>query len=514
MFKRVTSPATGARARVRAIPGLAYLLAFLPALALFALTLAGAQGQHLLRRDENIMLAILDALARGWRLEDIFLVSISPGVVAVLQALGAAADVVLAGRAAAMLCGAICLLLTAAIARRLYGPGPVPALATALLASSPLFLYEATIIRPNLPALALALAALLALLGAEWRTTARAAGAVAAAGLLFGLAVQVKALALALTPLLLFLLAGLLRRPGRRAALPPAVAALAAAFAGGAAASVVGLAAATGSGATLGQILATHLSAGSAVSPLERLSYGVNTAGQVLLAHTWLVILFGAGLLSALPPGGESRPQAALLAVWCATVAGALVVAFPTWDHHYVLLLPALAIGASALVARAAGGLLKLDPEALGTTLAVLGFALAASGAVGAGALIQAERPGRQERELARLVRERTPADRPIWSDNLYFPLLTGRPIDPVLVDLSIKRIISGQLREEELFALMDARPPAAVLVYDGLFDAFPRLTACLDATTDQTPVSLGGQRAYWLGPGDAERVVACGAGQ
>jgi|GEM_PF-1683830 len=486
------------------------VLALVPAAAFFAYVLIALSHTYLLRRDENVMLGILALLAGGRRLDEMIILTISPTMIAITRAAGELVGMIAAGRAIGAASALASALLTGAITRRLAGPGAAP-LAVAALLSSALFVYEGTFIRPNLPALALALAAVLALLRLERRRPRRALALSLGAGLLFGAALQVKALALALAPLLPLLIWLRLRESGpwrARLALPARAGSL---FAAGLLLVLLLPAALVGAGGSpIDQQLAIHLRATSDASLPLHLSHSATLLRDVLVQHIWLLILFVVALARDYAAGAERRERAVVLGAWLLSVLAALNLTFPAWEHHYIFLLPALAAGAAVLVADAARALHSGSPAP--QAVALLCLALGLAGPSAAANTLRAELPGPQEQRVARLLAERVPPGGTIWSDNMALPLMAGRPAEPALVEISIRRILTGLLREDDLFALLRQAPPAAVVAYDGLLASFPGFVGCLDAHAEATQISLAGQRIYWLSPAAAQATAACGA--
>jgi hypothetical protein len=527
----------GRRERSSAAAILGYVLVLLPMLAFYCHFLLTYQHTYFLRRDENIMLAIFAQVRSGSSLSDIFTMIITPGFVAVVLWMSRAIDVLLLGRALCMISAVSCAILAAVIARKLFRSSQhVPLIALALMASSALFVQEGTIFRLNLMSLALSLASVVLLFDITWSKPARALGKILISGLLLGLALEVKALALAVAPFIAYLLwqAAYTRSPELRRRSRYLL--VATPYVLGCLLPMLLAAVLTGAeGSRLDTQLSRHLEAAGGTSLILRLTHTVAMFWGFVTNHVWLILFF---VLSAARTIGRSGARAQLtpaepaqhtsqddaramtmLVIWAATIALVLLVNFPSWDHHYVYLLPPLAIGAAfflegagALLFDRAANSLKYGRRAqyLLAPLTVVYVGVAAIGTFAAASALSQQGLTADVVAVSRMVEARTTTGDTVWSDNMVFPLLTKRTTDPQLVDLSVKRIISGQLSEDTLFNLFTQRPPRAVIVYDGLFDAFPNFVRCVSNVSETSPISLNNQRIYWVDQAKMPLFASC----
>jgi hypothetical protein len=265
-------------------------------------------------------------------------------------------------------------------------------------------------------------------------------------------------------------------------------------------------------GLRLGGQLGTQLGVAGHVDLALRLSHSIAVFLDFAQHFTWpLLFCVGAFLVAAQDRADSSVAKSSLifLAIWMSTTAAALFVNFPSWDHYFIYLVPPIAICAGiflqrvgTVLAQGSGGKQRgtvwLSSASLVAGLCVL---IALTGTVGAANNVVSEEPTADITSIQQHILARTSPNDVVWSDNLIFTLLTERANDPALLDLSIKRILAGSLQEAQLFALLHAHAPRAVIIYDGLFEPFSRFISCLDAISDVTPISLNKQRIYWLRP-------------
>ena len=521
------------------------LFTLLPTALFYGSFLARYGNTIMLRRDENIVLLLVAELARGRSANDLLALVISPAFLVLLHTLAPIVAPIVLGRAIVMLSALACAALTASIARRLSAAPVVPPLALALVLSSPLFVAEGTQIRLDLPSLTFALGAVAVALGVE--PGARRWERPFLTGMLLGVAVLVKPLALMMAPFALYALwhayafprslavgeelvatslmatasqsqtnssvalnrAALFSMRGLVTLRVPLFALLA-----GLLLPSVALLLLPGLGGMrlLGQ-LAAHTSTSARIALDIRLAHTVAIAVEFVAGHFWLVVAFALALYQAFrrrEPGGLSRRNAALLGVWAACVVAALFVSFPTWDHHYVYLLPALAIGAAQLLGEIGQSLFASARRRTGRGLLVLCLAIGSVGVLNAEAALPAQQIPPDIEAAATRLRERVPPGERIWSDNTALPLLADRPTDPELIDLSMKRVLAGELRQRDLFRLFAQHPPAAVVAYDGLFAPYRVFMRCLGAASDAEQIAPGGKTLLWVRSGDAASVAGC----
>ena len=202
--------------------------------------------------------------------------------------------------------------------------------------------------------------------------------------------------------------------------------------------------------------------------------------------------------------------------MWAATTFAILFVNFPTWDHHFVYLLPPLAIGAALLLTDV--GIILFNDSAQKnlsnrTALIAICMSIAAIGTFSVANSLEQQQITPDITVVAAQIAARTEPSDEIWADNQAILLFSKRRGNPQLIDFSVKRIIAGELPEQELFDLFEQQPPAAVINYDGLFNAFPRFNACLAKVADVTPISLNNQQVYWVRRADIASFMACDKG-
>jgi hypothetical protein len=493
---------------------LAYFLVLFPLIGLGLAIAVNYQNQYLLRRDENILFVVLATMQQNRSGEDIFTMIFAPSLLAILSWLAQFSSIIAVGRGMAWLSALACALLVAQIAKRLVPErANAPLLSLALMLSSSLFMVESTYARFNLPSLAFSLGGILLLLDLQPKQWGKAL----AAGALLSCALLIKPLMLAVMPFVAYLV---WRSNGNEQFWRPNIANV----------LTNGLAHALGwlipilltilfmgmEALRVSNQLGAHLSETGIISLAMRLSHSINIMLEFAQAHMWIVLLSIALFLGNYAFASATiigkRSQNALL-VWLVTVGGVLLLNFPTWEHHMVYILAPLAICGAAMLDYL-GQLFwsQLSPQQQkrlpsSTLVQCAGLLLALSGMFGALQQTELHKPAADVPAARALIEQNTTADQIIWSDNLIFPLLSQRPSEAMLLDFSIKRIITGQLTEPQVQQWFAQRPPSAIIVYDGLFEAFPNFMRCINQNAEQSIISLNKQRIYWI---DQQSITNC----
>jgi 4-amino-4-deoxy-L-arabinose transferase-like glycosyltransferase len=345
------------------------------------------------------------------------------------------------------------------------------ACAAVLLFLLPFYLRLSVSMMIGLPAIALALASFVLL--AEWHarpTTARLVGS----AVLLGLSVLTKAFTVILLPIwVVGITAAVLRDPGlqatsRRRWLWPAIWLLVFAIIVGAAAFfVVGT-------ANLPQLVDVHLQA----SQTDILPEGlVRRSLESYLAESIPVLLLAA--LGAWFALRRKEWTALYLAAWIVAGYALLAITRPTWYHHQLLItVPAALLGSIGI----AGSIDLLRRRPAGRA----GAPEFAVGLVGVGLLLACvvtRVPGTVEGLDSRLPNLRRPADgeeaerslvallsdhaaetRWLYTDRPIFAFLADLPVPPNLAVLSQKRLLTGQLTQEEIISTLEAYSPEMIL--------------------------------------------------
>lgn len=403
--------------------------------------------------DEGSYLAAVDALRHGQTLGSEVFTPQPPGFYLLL----AAGDLVLPESVTAMRVTILVFALAASVAAflvgRTIGGRWAGLLAAALLGVASPFTPYATRISADLPALALALLALLAFLHAL-RPGPRQAAAAVAGGALFAAAASVKLSALTLlVPLACY---AALRRPGRRVLV---------AAGGGLAAVLIPLLAAHAD--ALGGIwegnVTYHADARNTPVP------GLRDNARALVdyfdprtrnAVVWLAPL---GLAAWLVLRPRLRLPLWPLWAWAAALALSLVWHRPVHANHYVLLAGTLALAAAIGLA---AGIASLPPRQALIAASALVFAL---GAGYAHELREFEHNYGPEtvdvRVAAGVLRAGTAADDLVVSDRPVIAYLARRRMPGSLVDTAALRFWSGSLTPAEVLREVDEHDVRAVVV-------------------------------------------------
>jgi 4-amino-4-deoxy-L-arabinose transferase-like glycosyltransferase len=352
----------------------------------------------------------------------------------------------------------------------------------------------------GLPAIALALAALLC--AASWH---RGGGArwLILSGMLLGLSTMVKLFTLVAAPALV---AGLIyaghttaKRPGTiRAALAPALI-WSAGFV-----AVVGIFLVRIVGPeNWQQLVGIHLAAGTAAA-----FDGSPTAGDHLRS-AWP--LMGAALLGWMLAAREHKLPALHLGGWAVLAWAFLALNRPVWYHHQLLIMIPAALLASVAAGEGLAALARIRRGSSGWDRGVLvriaGLALVACYALSrigpAAAAFDLRLPNvrppaaaQDEAEYVTFAAIAEPAGRATWllTDRPMFAVRTGVPVPPALAVLSGKRLATGLLTEQDLIQALEAYRPELVLL--GRFE-FPALEGRLSASVEYSRVYVPGYRLY-----------------
>lgn len=419
-------------------------------------------AQYALDYDEGVFLCSARMALRGQQLFRAVFSSQPPAFLALLAlAFQLCGETVRAGREVSVCCALLCLGAVAWSAWRLASPWAAPVAVLALGGAS-LFFREARTVQAEMPALALALLSLGALLAPRGRRTHAWA---AAAGACFALGALTKLL---IAPMILPALVLLAVRPCSAAQgwrLPPApcTPALLRRFLifGASAAAVCALGVAPWNlAAVYDQVIRFHTEMRRALPfdraetvKLFRLSLQLGM-GTMILAVTGLGILFRKNALAA-----------GWLCLWLLAVGLFVATHAPLYLHHFVLVMPPLAVAASANVL----WLPALRPKlarglvfALLCLLPTVAYVPAAGGDAGRhGSLAWLPRkdaetlfePGAneaQEQEVIGLIQQHTRADDLVVSDQQMQVFRAARQTPPQLCDTSFARIKSGYLTDAQ----------------------------------------------------------------
>lgn len=434
-----------------------------------------------MRRDENSILLIARALNDPTPTKELF-ISIQPLLLVLAQTLYRYG--VEWYRIFAMLCALVVAAVTAVTARALWGQRRVAGVsAYALVLSSTLLVSEGTYFRGDLPSLMLSMIglSLLAARGGQSRWLRSAI-----AGILLGLAIGVKVLALAMLPIYLvsrvILEDSVTEKPKEKMLsdrfLGMGLVLTSCAVVSGTLRLVLG----SGSAVALGMNAQLGLAVGFGMI-FRHFARNFATAFlDMWIAWTLLLVfhvpLYVVVLRRRLP--NDLRRIVLFLDAWLLTVVAAFLINYPDWLHHYIYLVPPLAIGGGLCIS------MILNPGGRPCSdwhFAVFWIGLTLLGLKGplvSYRELSTWTPTRDTQRICDEIRLRTTSSEAVWSDNHLFPLLADRATHPWLVEVSWKRIASGALTEDDLVRLFLDSPPSAVVFWDGLFAAFPGFSHCV----------------------------------
>ncbi len=342
---------------------------------------------------------------------------------------------------------------------RVYTSPRLAALAAILVAASPEYSSTAAALQADIPALALAMCALVPTLAPRLPDERRQLARTCAAGALFGLALMVKLL---VAPMVVVpIVAALLTNSRRRAA----------AEIGGFVASAAVVMVAIGAGFWHGGELWTeavglHVRSQSFVGGLKaNVSTALNAPG------TCAFLLVGACAAAEIIRHRDR--ERTLLVAWFAGTGLFLLVHVPLFTHHLVLAVPPAALLIVLELSRV------LQRKRL--DLAVVG--LIALCLVGSAA-DRLTSPAREtiENNPAAQALHRLPADAVVVTDDQVLATAADRSVAGPLVDTSQVRIAAGNLTPVQVCAQI-AGADAVLLTRDGRFSALPGVTSCTRAT-------------------------------
>lgn len=401
--------------------------------------------------DEGVYLASVDALRHGQQLGSEIFTSQPPGFYALLTG----ADVVFGNSLTGVRTAIIALALLGCFGAYLLGraaAGPAAGLGAAVLIGvAPPFPTMASRISADLPALTVALLALVCFVQACKRRRAARAFAFLA-GCLFAAAVSIKLSGLlALVPLAAF---GIVSSAKLRH--------LASAAAGAAAVTVVGLLATWGDlGGIWRGAVTYHREARDA--PWPGLAENADRVLQFLDPRTpfgWLVAL--AVLASLLP--WRPRLRLPLWPLWLWAIVSALFLIWhrPLHDNHMVLLAVTLAVPAGTALGAAVASLSGRKAGVAGLALALL----VAGGYVQEHRRLERNQGPEQPSVLwaASELRQRTEPGELVVADRPLIAFLADRRIPGELIDTAALRFHSGLITPREIFAVIAERRVRAVV--------------------------------------------------
>ncbi len=446
--------------RLRALAALGALLVL--AAVLFARTLHTRANF-----DEGVYLASLDALRHGQALGTEVDVPQPPGLYVLLQGLGLLFGNTVTGVRVGFLLIALAGLVAAYAVGRAAGGSWSAVGAAALLAVAAPYPSQAAQVEADTVSTVLALGAIAVLMHARRRVWPAAVS-----GALAGAALGAKLLAAPLAaPLAVLLVA---RRSWRQTL----------ALAGGAAVVWVALLAryASALGDLWQSVVVEHRRAQDLPGP------GLaDNAHRVLLHpldwHTPAGLLIPVGLIAAAVL--VRRVETLALAAWIAASAGFLVYQRPLLDHHLVLIATALAvtggIGLGALVER-------LPRPAALAVAAAAALALAAGFAQEHRRLARNDLPEPPEVTWAVVtLRAHTQPDELVGTDLPIVPYLAGRRVHGQLIDSSYGRLESQTQTTKEILDVLRSDRVRAVVVGRN-YRKKPELIAAL---AERYPVQL-----------------------
>jgi hypothetical protein len=422
--------------------------------------------------DEGVYLVSARLLLHGHRLFAEVFSSQPPLFLDLLHgAFRAFGDSVSTGRSLSVVAALVTCVAVGYLAGTRVTPWAAP-WAIFLCGGSIVFLRQARAVQAEMPALALATAALSVMAAGErGRDRCRQA----AAGALMGLALAGKLLvAPGIVPLLLGAVDGRRQRlTGSIPSMTVAVGAMAAAF--------LAVCAPHGLAPVYQQSVTFHLAARALSSDL--------------VGAAWRRVFVWDGALMAAAAIGMTalavRRAAAFpwLLAWLGSTAAFLALHAPLMVHHLVLAIPPLAVGATGILALAGRRLLPLG------LLALAGFVKRdEQGRPRLAPTVWAEQashgPSDDEERAIAALRDWTRPDELVVTDSQMLAYLADRDVPPELCDTSVVRIASGSLGPS--VARAETRRARAVLLWSGRLQLLPGYVEWLQTGGTQVQSFVG----------------------
>ncbi|HEX6819639.1 MAG TPA: phospholipid carrier-dependent glycosyltransferase [Ktedonobacterales bacterium] len=187
-------------------------------------------------------------------------------------------------------------------------------------------------------------------------------------------------------------------------------------------------------------------------------------------------------------------PIVLLVTAWALATFAALLQQPTPWSHHFVFLVPPLALLVALFVRFAPSlsrparwqrttGRLPLAP--LQSALITYGAVVVLSAAFLIGATLSALEdqraiiyPAADEVVIVNALRTRSVPSQPVVTDDPYLVGLAGRSVPPQLIDTSLVRIQTGNLTAKQIEAIVSAQGVNAILFASGRLDQVPGLRA------------------------------------
>lgn len=202
------------------------------------------------------------------------------------------------------------------------------------------------------------------------------------------------------------------------------------------------------------------------------------------LGYEWLVALAALGCIALVVR--QRRWLTATLAVWLGCVLAALMLHTPIRTHHLFLLMPTLIVPAAAAISEALVGLGALRAMGHGRRALVLACGLALIwGLVRLPEVLAVDWERRVESlapadqtplRLAAIafIQEQAPPGSTILADDPMLAFKAERPIPPLLVAPSFKRVESDELNQATLQALVERHHPPVIAFWERRLERVP----------------------------------------
>lgn len=473
----------------------------IPLLAYFGLFLAVYGNQFLQRRDESNIFMILHLIRSGAAPEQVFLGTWQRGFVLFGLVLShiSLEHLAVIGRVSAFISGGMVILFTSLIAQHLAKSYSAFIMTAALIMSSELFVGESTYFRANLPSLSIGSLVFYLLLRCN---SIESLVPIILLGVMYGLSFQIKMLSLTMLPAYCIVMV--------HGGIWPTLKRICS-FALGLVAGVLVLSFPNvGSESPIRMQLPLILGTPVPVRMLKLAGLAWYFFRQnSLVVYSWIC---GMGCLFIFNKQNALYERRFLtLAIWTLATLAVLCLNYPTWDHHFVFLVPPLAATAGwcfALLTEQKD--MWRYPTAYVTLLIIL-VLLSSYPLISLSRPVLFEEAGMMTPENAlavRLLRERLISGSLIWSDDHVVTLSGHFTTSPELSEMSWKRNASGLLTEEQLRVLLIRDRPSAIVISYGLFDSYPGFVGCLEASLNKMALN-NEKRIYWS-DGGIDRVINC----